>query len=293
MFFDHQENEGGGVLWFIEKRTGTPMAGGAAVQWLRDHGYYVEDDPAPPRGGSGSGAPSSGSRLDPAGNWLPNRIPAEATDARLTATFDYKDQDGKLRYQVCRYDWSVDPAVNPKGHAKTFVQRRPDASKQNGWSYTVKGIEPLPYRLPELLEDVEAGRPIFVVEGEKKVDMLRANGVPATCNHGGAGKWADDLSAYLANADLIVLPDNDDAGRSHADLVGRKLEGVAQRVRILELPGLPDKGGIDDWLPGTMSTISMMPSIEMPASSRPHLSNRCLAPSAGGSWTSLVRPMNG
>ena len=252
VFFDHQENEGGGVLWFIEKRAGAPVAGGAAVQWLRDHGYYVEDDPAPPRGAGTSGAVGGGQgvRLDPAGNWLPNRIPAEATDARLTATFDYRDADGKLRYQVCRYDWSVDPAVNPKGHAKTFVQRRPDTAKQSGWSYSVKGVEPLPYRLPELLEDVEAGRPIFVVEGEKKVDMLRANGVPATCNHGGAGKWGDELSAYLAGADIIILPDNDDAGRGHADLVGRKLEGTAQRVRILDLPGLPDKGGIDDWLPG-------------------------------------------
>lgn len=244
IFYDHQENAGGGVLWFIEQRAGAPVAGGAAVQWLRDHGYYVEDDAAPPRGPSPNG--SSGARLDPDGNWLPNRVPDHG---RLTATYDYADRDGVLRYQVCRYDWTVDPSENPKGHAKTFVQRRPDSSKKNGWSYTVKGLEALPYRLAELREDIDAGRPVMIVEGEKKVDMLRAQGVPATCNHGGAGKWSDDLNQYLEGADVVILPDNDDPGRSHADLVGRKLEDIARRVRVLHLDGLPDKGGIDDWLP--------------------------------------------
>lgn len=250
VFFDHSEGAGGGVLWFVEQQTGRPVAGGEAVNWLREHGYYVEDNPAPPREPSarndrGAGA-GGGPRLDPAGNWLPNRVPDHG---RLTATYDYVDRDGKLRYQVCRYDWTVDKIENPKGHAKTFVQRRPDASKAGGWSYSVKGVEALPYRLPDLLEDIAAGRPVMIVEGEKKVDMLRAEGVPATCNHGGAGKWSDDLSPYMAGADAIILPDNDDAGRHHADLVGRKLEDFARRVRILDLDGLPEKGGIDDWLP--------------------------------------------
>lgn len=240
-FYDHEQKEGGGVLWFIERMTGQPVAGGKAVEWMRSNGFDVEDDrPAPPpRAGNGP-------RLDPAGNWLPQRVPDHG---RLTKTYDYKDASGRLAYQVCRYEWTVDTSVNPKGHEKTFVQRVPDAKKPGGWTYSTKGITWLPYRLPELLEDIAAGYPVFIVEGEKKVDMLREQGVPATCNHGGAGKFPEDLVQHFAGADLILLADNDDAGREHMDLVARRLEGTARRIRALDLPNLPPKGGVDDWLP--------------------------------------------
>ncbi|MDF3606533.1 AAA family ATPase [Paracoccus sp. DMF-8] len=250
-FFDHSENQGGGVLWFIEKQTGQTVAGGKAVQWLRDHGYYVEDDgfhrPQQRAANGGSAPQGVGSRVDPNGNWLPQRVP---DNGRLTATHDYLDARGKLAYQVVRFDWDVDPSINPKGHDKTFTQRVPDSSKRDGFSYKVKDrITPVPYRLPELIEDLADGRPIFIVEGEKKVDLLRAQGVPATCNHGGAGKFPEELIAHFKGADVIILPDNDDPGRDHANLIGRKLDGVASRIRVLDLPGLPPKGGVDDWFP--------------------------------------------
>lgn len=239
-FYDHQEGQGGGVLWAIERVTGRGGAG--AVEWMRERGFDVEDDrpPPPPR------QASSGPRLDPAGNWLPNRVPDHG---RLTKTYDYVDAGGRLAYQVCRYDWTVDVSVNPKGHEKTFVQRVPNPKKSSGWDYSTKGITWLPYRLPELLEDIAQGFPVYVVEGEKKVDMLREQGVPATCNHGGAGKFPEELVAHFKGADVILLPDNDDAGRQHMDLVARRLEGTARRIRKLDLPGLPPKGGVDDWLP--------------------------------------------
>lgn len=240
-FFDHEQKEGGGVLWFIQHRTGSSVEGGQAVQWLRDHGYYVEEDGFRPSGNSGQG-----SRRDPNGNWLPKRVP---DTGKLTATYDYRDEQGDIIYQVCRFDWPVDLSVNPKGHDKTFVQRRPDRSRQDGWTYQTKGVRPLPYRLPELLDDLVDGRPIFIVEGEKKVDMLRAAGVPATCNHGGAGKWAEDLSQHFNGANVIILPDNDEAGQNHANLVGNRLSDVGARVRVLDLPGIPPKGGVDDWFP--------------------------------------------
>lgn len=262
-FYNHEQNEGGGVLWAIEAVTGQPVAGGKAVEWMRDHGFDVEDNrPATaPSGQSGGGA-----RFDPAGNWLPERVPDHG---RMTAAYDYRNADGSIAYQVCRYDWEVPKDKNPKGREKTFVQRRPDKSKKNGWTYKVRGaITPLPYRLPELIDDIAAGLPIFMVEGEKKVDMLREIGVPATCNSGGAGKFPDELTQWFNGADLVILPDNDPqaktpdgklkfhedgrpvhAGQDHADLIGRRLDGIARRVRVLQIPDLPPKGGVDDWLP--------------------------------------------
>ncbi len=238
VFFDHQEKVGGGVLWAIERETG--HRGPDAVEWMRARGFDVEDDrpPQPARQG--------GPRLDPAGNWLPQRVPDHG---RLTKTYDYRDEAGRLSYQVCRYEWTVDASVNPKGHEKTFVQRVPDDKKPGGWSYSTKGITWLPYRLPELVEDVAQGFPVFLVEGEKKVDLLREQGVPASCNHGGAGKFPEDLARWFKGARVIVLPDNDEPGRAHAGLIARRLEGIAASVQVLEIPDLPPKGGVDDWLP--------------------------------------------
>lgn len=244
-WFDHSEDRGGGVLALIERETG--RKNGEAVEWLRDHGYDIED-----RGGSYQPAAQAGSnrnagpRLDRHGNWLPQRVPDHG---ELTKTYDYVDADGKLAYQVCRYDWSVPVEQNPKGHEKTFVQRKPDPKGDGRWSYKVQGTTALPYRLRELLEDIADGAEIFIVEGEKKVDMLRDLGVPATCNSGGAGKFPEELVQWFNGAKVTILPDNDDAGRKHRDLVGTKLQGFALRVRSIELPGLPPKGGIDDWLP--------------------------------------------
>jgi hypothetical protein len=149
----------------------------------------------------------------------------------VAATYDYYDADGVLLFQVCRLD------------PKDFRQRRPTAS---GWSWSVKGIEQVPYRLPQLL-----ARPddlVFLTEGEKDSDALTSLGLVATCNAGGANKWPDALNFYFKGRDLVILPDNDAAGCAHASTVAGKLQGIAASIRILELPNLPPKGDVSDWL---------------------------------------------
>lgn len=240
-FYDHSEKSGGGVLWAIAKITG--RSGGDAVAWMREHGYDVEDRrPAPPASayerGAGGGAGGGGG-----GTWTPPGVPEHA---RLTAAYDYRDKDGAVRYQVVRYDWT-DPE-NPKGHSKDFRQRQPDKSKSQGWSWKVRGLEPLPYRLPELVEAIRKGLLIFITEGEKAADRLHALGIPATTNSGGAGKFPEAIVSYFAGAKVVILPDNDDAGAEHLRLVGSKLMDVARSVKVLDLPGLPPKGDVADWL---------------------------------------------
>ena len=44
------------------------------------------------------------------------------------------------------------------------------------------------------------------------------------------------------------VPDNDDAGWAHVNEIGASLTGIAARVRVLVLPGLPPKGDIQDWV---------------------------------------------
>ena len=161
---------------------------------------------------------------------------------RIAATYDYRDETGKLISQVVRLE------------PKTFRQRRPakdgddPARIRDGWCWTVKGTRIIPYHLPEVVEAIGLERPVFIVEGEKDADRLTALGLTATCNAGGAGKWRKEHAAALAGASAIVIPDNDEAGRKHAHEVAASLDGTAQSVRVLDLVGVHEKGDVSDWL---------------------------------------------
>ena len=142
---------------------------------------------------------------------------------RIVATYDYTDGAGQLLYQVVRLE------------PKTFRQRRPDG--KGGWIWKLGDTPRVPYRLPEVLGAVKAQRTVFVVEGEKDADALVAAGYTATCNPGGAGKWAAVAATareVLAGADVIIAADRDQRGRNHAAEVARSLLDVAASVTIVE-----------------------------------------------------------
>lgn len=153
----------------------------------------------------------------------------------IVAKYDYHDPEGKLIYQVVR--------LSPK----SFRQRRPDGA--GGWIWNMKDVKSLPYRLPELIKGLARGDTVFITEGEKDVDALAAMGLTATSNHGGAGKWSRSLDEHFpVGAEVVILPDNDDPGRDHARKVVKQLTDRGCNVRVVELPGLPEKGDVSDWL---------------------------------------------
>jgi hypothetical protein len=90
--------------------------------------------------------------------------------------------------------------------------------------------------------------PVLIVEGEKDFDRLAGLGFVATCNAGGANKWPAELNPHFRGLTVCILPDNDDAGRSHAEKVAASLYGVADSVRIVPFPGLGKGGDVSDWL---------------------------------------------
>lgn len=154
-------------------------------------------------------------------------------ESRIVAEYDYRDENGALQAQVVRYA------------PKDFRQRRPDG--RGGWTWRTAGLKPLPYRLNEF----QGQHTVFICEGEKDCDRLWALGLPATCNAGGALKWRHGHTERIQAAGVQavgVIPDNDAAGRKHADAVARSCHAAGLRVRVIELPGLPPKGDVSDWL---------------------------------------------
>lgn len=172
--------------------------------------------------------------------WMRDQLSIEIENAdklsQIVATYDYIDEGGETLFQVVR--------LSPK----TFRQRRPNPAKDDGWEWSVKGVRQVPYQLPDLLEAISTDRPVFIVEGEKDVGRLAALGLVATCNAGGAGKWSDKLAASFDNAHVVILPDNDQPGSAHAVRVAESLRQVAESIRVVELPDLPAKGDVSDWL---------------------------------------------
>jgi len=181
---------------------------------------------------------------------------------RALATYDYLDEAGKLLYQVLRLE------------PKDFRNRRPDGA--GGWQWKLDDVRRVLYRLPELLEALANEHPVFVVEGEKDVDALWSLKIPATCNPHGADKWRDEYSAHFKGATAYVIPDNDEPGRKHADDVARSLGAVAAKVRVVSLPGLPERGDVSDWLksggtPEQLYELAEKPEADAPAPRGPRL----------------------
>jgi hypothetical protein len=201
-WFDHEHNIGGGPLDLIRVKLG--KVDGEASEWLLNNLGIGEE---------------------------------KKSNNEIVAVYDYRDESGKLLFQVCRKA------------PKDFRQRRPDGKDR--WIWSTKGTQRVPYRLPELLAAVAAGETIHIAEGEKAVEALRKAGLAATCSPGGAGKWPpEQFHQYFRGADVVVLPDNDDAGRSHGNDVVCDLLGIA-RVRVLDLAkhheNFPPKADPFDW----------------------------------------------
>jgi hypothetical protein len=148
--------------------------------------------------------------------------------ASIVKTYDYTDADGTVLYQVCRLE------------PKSFRQRRPDG--KGGWIWDA-GERRVLYRLPELIPYPDGT--VFVTEGEKDADGLAERGLCTTTV--ASGKWTDDCIQALRDRDIMVLEDNDDAGRAKALSAAQLLHSVANSVRIIRLPGLPEHGDVSDW----------------------------------------------
>jgi hypothetical protein len=113
--------------------------------------------------------------------------------SKITKTYDYLDEAGNLIFQVVRYE------------QKDFRQRRPDGN--GGWYWNLNDVHRVPYRLPELLRASKQDW-FFIAEGEKDIDRLYNEGMSATCNSGGAGKWQNEYNRHFEGRLIAILPDS-------------------------------------------------------------------------------------
>ena len=103
----------------------------------------------------------------------------------------------------------------------------------------------------ERLCDVSEGQPVFVVEGEKKVDRLRELGAVAVSGDSGfSSKWLPAHADLLRGLPVILWPDSDEPGEWYIARAATCLTGSAASVRIVRPFGPPsgEKGrDVCDW----------------------------------------------
>lgn len=106
----------------------------------------------------------------------------------------YTDENRQPLYRVCRTA------------SRNFFQERFE-----GGVYIpgLNGARRVLYNLPEFIK----AKTVFVVEGEKDCETLRAQGIVATTNSGGADVWSDTYAESFKGKRVAIIPDNDEPGR--------------------------------------------------------------------------------
>ena len=148
----------------------------------------------------------------------------------VEAVYRYEDKDCGHVMDVVRFK------------PKDFRTRRPDGK------WTMGGVTRVPYRLPQMLAGIKEGKDILILEGEKDCDNAEKIGLVATTFVGGTGKWREEYSKWFQEAKVICLPDNDPPGLKGMRLIASEIVKVAESVSWLELPDIPEKGDLSDWL---------------------------------------------
>lgn len=146
--------------------------------------------------------------------------------------WQYLDDAGVHVGSVIRWDIPGGKTIRP-------VSRRDGQWRSEG----MQSPRPL-YRLPE----VKAADRIVVTEGEKAADAAVSLGYSATTSSQGSQSAKQTDWSRLAGKEVVILPDNDEAGRKYsADVAEILLElDPPATVRIVNLPDLPDGGDIAD-----------------------------------------------
>ena len=169
---------------------------------------------------------------------------------RIVRQYLYEDEQGRSVIRVTRRERGAGAT-----REKDFYQESFNGSK---WIRSLQGVRRVPYRLAQVLK----AETVFIVEGEKDVETLEALGLVATCNPGGSGSTGlyAQWTGIFEGKHVIILPDNDRPGRKHAAGVAGALMRGAGSVRVLELPGLAQKGDVSDWAAagGTVETLQQL-----------------------------------
>lgn len=197
----------------------------------------------------GGGKNSEEYKAYKAEQWMPCQAPPERKGINCpghkAAEYKYTDENGKLLYAVAR--------CSRKGQGcQGFRQWTPNPERPYGKDWWVpQSVRKVLYRLAEVIAAAKAGKRIWILEGEKDVDRMKADfpDEVATTIAAGAGskKWKAEFCRYLMGAsEVIIVADCDNTGLNFAEEVFRHVSKVVKKVKVVCTPVMEDGADFSD-----------------------------------------------
>jgi 5S rRNA maturation endonuclease (ribonuclease M5) len=160
---------------------------------------------------------------------------------KKTAVYIYDDENGKILYEKERWE-------RFKGEeriSKKFLFYHYEGAKR----LTGKGNAKL---ILYNLKDVLLAENVFICEGEKDCDNLKAlwpdKNAAFTTNATGAESWEDSYNTFLKGKNITVFEDNDEAGRKRTEKLTAALSKVAKSFKVVKFDELEEHGDVSDYL---------------------------------------------
>lgn len=151
------------------------------------------------------------------------------------AEYNYYNEDAQLSQVVERFE--------SRDGSKYFKQKH--MLKTGVWNYSAYPGQLVPYNYFDWKDKNE---PIFLVEGEKCADALTKIGCNSATIPGGASAWNSLYSRFFLSKDVVILPDNDVAGRDYADQVFESLLYICKSIKIYQISDLLESEDVYDWI---------------------------------------------
>ena len=232
---DFESGDGvGGISKILKEGRGYSLA--ETFDYFKDH--ISQDYVAPPMNVVKPNNPNSfsvvASTPEPQDQPQPEQKRSISPSTPFEDEYSYTDADGVVLVTVRKYfdrdatgEIVRDSAGKPKKQFRQFMDGR-------------QGIpEPRPlYNIPNISNATK----VIWVEGEKCADALNSLGYAATCTIGGAGMLSENTAhkfdfTPLRNKELVLWPDNDDAGKKLARIVEAQAKEAGVKTTLtLKIP---------------------------------------------------------
>ena len=207
-FYDFEQGQGGGVKWLIEQH------GQNVAEVLKQFGF---DRPL-------QSINSSDFDSSPA---------VKSSSGRL---FTREQMIDLYREAVIKMKYSEDFMVLRFGANHHIKQKYAPFSKNPNGSWNM--CRPPSGLLPLYITNKSPNRPVLISEGEKaclaSADLYK-NGDVATW-HGGVNSWSKTDWSPIFGRDVIIWPDNDNAGKEVASKISEYLKANGSKVKIAKIP---------------------------------------------------------